>query len=91
MKFEDYDTRKAKELERNRFMVIMPSVLLNADVVSAMEWEHGLGQSGILNLLLMPHFSRTTPVKMYVKQLLVCFHGGYLWLDKPYEVTVDLV
>ena len=39
----------------------------------------------------MPHFGRSGPVRMYVKQLLVCFHGGYLWLNKPYEVTVDLI
>ena len=39
----------------------------------------------------MPHFGHSGPVGMYVKQLLVCFHGGYLWLDKPYKVTVDLI
>ena len=39
----------------------------------------------------MPHFGRTTPVGMYVKQLLVCFHGGYLRLDKSYDITVKLV
>ena len=39
----------------------------------------------------MPHFNRIALVRMYVKKLLVCFHGGYLWLDKPYEVTIELV
>ena len=39
----------------------------------------------------MPHFGRSGPIGMYVKQFLVCFHGGYLWLNKPYEVMVDLI
>ena len=72
-------------------MVVEPGELPNVDVVYAMEHACGLEQSGILNLLLMPHFSRSGPVEMYVKQLLVCFHGGYLWLNKPYEVMMDLV
>ena len=67
------------------------SELLNVDIVYAMEYARGLEQSSILNLLLMPHFGHSSPVGMYVKQLLVCFHGGYLWMNKPYEVTVDLI
>ena len=26
-----------------------------------------------------------------MKQLLACFHGGYLWLDELVEVTVGLI
>ena len=63
----------------------------NADVVSVKEWVRGLEQSGILNMLLMPHFSCSAPVGMYVKELLVSFHGGYLWLGRTYEVTMDLI
>ena len=39
----------------------------------------------------MPHFGHYGLVGMYFKKLLVCFHGGYLWLNKPYEVMVDLI
>ena len=63
----------------------------DADVVSALEYARRLEQSSLLDLLLMPHFGRSRPIGMYVKQLLVCFHGGYLWLNKPYEVIVDLI
>ena len=59
-------------------MVAEHDELLKADVVFAREWAHGLEQSGILNLPLMPHFGHTSPVGMYFRQLLVCFHGGYL-------------
>ena len=39
----------------------------------------------------MLDFGHSRPIHMYAKQLLVCFHGGYLWLNKPYEVMVDLI
>ena len=52
LKFEDYDTRRKEELARSRFMVTIPDEPPNADIVSTMEWECGLEQSGILNMLL---------------------------------------
>ena len=27
----------------------------------------------------------------YVKKLLVVFHVGFLWLDKPHSIDVDLI
>ena len=30
-------------------------------------------------------------VNACVKQLLSCFHGGYLWLDTKLPITVDLI
>ena len=27
----------------------------------------------------------------YVKQLLVFFHVGFMWLDKPHSIDVDLI
>ena len=78
-------------MSRDQFMVIKAGIPLNAYFVFAIDYAHGLEESCILNMLLMPHFGYSGPVGMYVKQLLVCFHGGYLWLNKPYEVMVDLV
>jgi hypothetical protein len=37
----------------------------------------------------IPHFGRHQEVNAYVKLLLSCFHGGYLWLDRC--ITIDLV
>ena len=62
LKFEDYNTRKQKELARNQFMVTEPSEPPNADIVSAMEWACKLEQSRILNLLRRPDFGRIAPV-----------------------------
>ena len=90
LNFEYYDTRKL-DISRDQFMVVKSGQPPDADVVSALEYACGLEQSDLLNLLLMPHFGRSEPVGMYVKQLLVCFHGGYIWMNKPYEVMTDLI
>ena len=39
----------------------------------------------------MPHFGHTTEVNTCVKQLLVCFHGGCLWLKRNILVDVELI
>ena len=39
----------------------------------------------------MPYFGQSTKVTSYVRQLLVIFHGGFLWLDKLYSFDVDLI
>ena len=36
-------------------------------------------------------FRPSTEVNACVKQLLSCFHGGYLWLDTKVHVTVDFI
>ena len=56
-----------------------------------MQWESGLEQSWLLSLLFMPRFGWTREVDTYVKQLMVVFHAGFLWLDKPHSIDVDLI
>jgi hypothetical protein len=51
----------------------------------------GLVNKGILNFLDIPHFVRGKYVKNYIKQLLVVLHGGFLWLDKPVSIDVELI
>jgi hypothetical protein len=50
-------------------------------------WNMDITRSTILNVMKIPHFGRHREVNAYVKLLLSCFHGGYLWLDKC--ITVD--
>ena len=42
-------------------------------------------------MLFIPHFGHSIQVNTYVKQLLVCVHRGYLWLDQPYPITIELI
>ena len=39
----------------------------------------------------MLHFGRLAEVNPYVKDLLSCCHGGYLWLDAKIPITIDLI
>jgi hypothetical protein len=50
-------------------------------------WTMNLAQSTLLNVMKIPHFGRHQEVNAYVKLLLSCYHGGYLWLD--HRITVD--
>ena len=56
-----------------------------------MEQVRGLVQEGLLSLMYMSHLHRSREVNPCVKQLLVSFHGGCLWLDKKINVDVDLI
>jgi hypothetical protein len=51
-------------------------------------WTMNLAQSTLLNVMKIPHFGRHQEVNAYVKLLLACYHGDYLWLDR--RITVDL-
>ena len=72
-------------------MVTLPGMSLETQLVVSMEWDRGVESVRLVNLLLMPHFGRSKQVSTYVWQLLVCFYGGYLWIDKPYIVDVELI
>jgi hypothetical protein len=44
-----------------------------------------------MNLLEIPHFGRGKDVNACVKQLLARVHGGFLWMDRPVPIDVDLI
>lgn len=56
-------------------------------LVEPQAWATGLEKLGILNLLEISHFGRSTEINVCVKLLLSYIHGGYLWLDMV--VSVD--
>ena len=56
-----------------------------------MQWAERVGRAGLMNWIFMPHFVHNTYINTYMRQLLVCFHRGWLWLDRPYSVDVDLI
>ena len=56
-----------------------------------MEWDHDFDMSKILYLMHLPNFFQNKKVNIFVNQLLVCFHGGCLWLDTKVSVNVHLV
>ena len=60
-------------------------------VIKPQKWDEGLATFGLFNMLFMPHFGHSAQDNMYVKQFLVYVHRGYLWLDRPYPITVELI
>jgi hypothetical protein len=54
-------------------------------------WAVGLANTGILNLLEIPHFGRGKEVNNCVKQLMAVLHGGFLWLEQPVSIDVELI
>ena len=72
-------------------MKLVKDTLESPNWFVAIKWEKGLEHFGLLSLLFMPYFGWSTEVNNYVKQLLVIFHGGFLWLDKPYSISANLM
>ena len=91
LKFKDCDTRKQVGLERKNYMVTVPAVLSEPQILVPMEWANGVDSVGLLNLLVMSHFGHNVQVTTYVKQLLLCFQRGCLWLDRPYPIDIKLI
>ena len=60
-------------------------------IIKPQKWDEGLATSGLTNMLFMGHFSHSVEASTYVKQLLFCIHQGYLSLDQPYPITVELI
>jgi hypothetical protein len=58
-------------------------------VLHPKQWVEGLVNTGILNLLEIPHFRRGKDVNNYIKKLLEVLHGGFLWLDEPVSIDVE--
>jgi hypothetical protein len=60
-------------------------------VLQPKQWVEILVNTWILNLLEIPHFDRGKDVNNCFKQLLVVLHGGFLWLDEPVSIDVEII
>jgi hypothetical protein len=54
-------------------------------------WAVGLTNTWILNLLEIPHFGRGKEVNNCVNKLMAVLHGGFLWLEQPVSIDVDII
>ena len=91
LSFEDVHTHKKVGLERRNYMVMVQYGPTKPQQLVPMEWASAVNRMGLLNLLLTSYFSHILQTNMYVKQLLVCFHRGCLWLDQTYPVGIELI
>ena len=55
------------------------------------DWERGLDKYGFLELIKLLYFGKPTKENACVRLLFAFFHGGYLWLDEPITIMVELI
>ena len=83
LKYADHNTN-----DQGKFPQFAPGTYLHsvhyqeteATLLEVKQWATGLDKAGLLNMLDVPHFGRSTQVTMVVKQLLALVHDGYLWI-----------
>jgi hypothetical protein len=39
----------------------------------------------------IPHFGRVCDINNYIKKLMEVTHGGYLWVEEPISIDVELI
>jgi hypothetical protein len=64
---------------------------LGKPILEPAQWIQGLYNSGIMNLLDIPHFGRRKNAGLCVKKLLTRAHGGILWMDRSVPIYVDII
>jgi hypothetical protein len=60
-------------------------------ILQPKQWATGLANTRILNLLDIPHLGRGHDVNNCIKQLMEVTHGGYLWVEEPVSIYVELI
>ena len=60
LQFEDYDTRQQPSLERKNYMVETTTRLPDLVLVVLMQWNQGVDNVGLLDLVLTSHFGHNT-------------------------------
>jgi hypothetical protein len=87
LKFNDFNLRDHKNhnmLTPYKYLTKMKGK--NSKIIPQ-SWTMNLMHSTLLNVMKIPYIGRHQEVNTYVKLLLLCYHGNYLWLDS--HITVD--
>jgi hypothetical protein len=86
------DTEKFLDLAQENYLEDMGEIgPLGIPVLEPTHWITRLYNSGIMNLLDIPHFGHGKNVGLCVKKLLARVHGGILWMDRPVPIDVALI
>lgn len=92
MKFEDWDlmdSEKFPHLETRKLM--KQSKEGSVTTLEPQKWLGGVEKAELLHLLWIPHF-HCAPITIFViRQLLCLVHNGYLWLEEPIPITVEII
>ncbi len=92
MKFEDWDLvewEKFPHLETRNLMKKSTEGVVT--MLEPRKWLRGVVKVELLHLLWVLHFHHAPITIFVIKQQLYLVHDGYLWLDEPIPITVDLI
>lgn len=92
--FFDHDFHDDKKFPDFNTQYYMNATVVDPNrppIMNFQKWAIGLETYGITNVLDIPHFGRSTYITYYVKTLLSCIHGGYLWLNPPVSIDAELI
>jgi hypothetical protein len=64
---------------------------LGKPIMEPAQWITGLYNSGIMNLMNIPHFGSGKNVHLCVKKLMNVVHKGILWMDRIVWINVALI
>lgn len=66
---------------------------MEGPVITLKPWKLlcGVEKARLLHLLWIPHFHRMPITIFIIRHLLCLLHDGYLWLQEPIPITMDLI
>lgn len=94
LKMEDWDLadhERFPHLVTNKYMTKCYYEETGVTLLEPMKWVRGVGQAGLLHMLCMPHFHRSTVNTVCACQLITLVHNGCLWLGEPISITDMLI
>jgi len=90
LKMEDWDLAdhaRFPHLETDKYMKHVYYVKSGVTTLGTVEWICSVENSGLLNLLWVPHYHHTPINTICVRQLLTLVHDGCLWLGGHIPIT----
>ena len=84
LKYADHDTNdcgKFPQFAPGKYLHSVYYLETGVTLLEVKQWAAGLEKVGLLKMLNVPHFSRSTQVTVVVKKLLALLHDGNLWIE----------
>jgi hypothetical protein len=92
--YSDYDVADIKKFHEFSNKFYLDNVFTGPfidPILQPKQWGIELANTRILNLLDTPHFGRGYDVNNCIKQLMAVTNRGYLWVEEPISLDVELI
>lgn len=94
LEMEDWDLddhERFPHLAMENYMKHVSYKEFDVTMLEPVEWICRVSQSGLLNLLWVPHYHHSNINIIYINQLLTLVHDGCLWLGVPIPIIDMLI